>query len=84
MDWFDLLAVQGTLKSLLQHHSSKASVLWHSAFFIAQLSHTYMPARHDLNQIPYEYAVDVTNRFKGLDLANSAPEGLWMEVCKTV
>ena len=42
MDWLDLLAVQGTLKSLLQHHSSKASVLQHSAFFIAQLSHPYM------------------------------------------
>ena len=42
MDWLDLLAVQGTLKSLLQHHSSKASILWHSAFFIVQLSHPYM------------------------------------------
>ena len=42
MDWLDLLAVQGTLKSLLQHHSSKASILWHSAFFIAQLSHPHM------------------------------------------
>ena len=42
MDWLDLLAVQGTLKSLLQHHSSKASILWFSAFFIAQLSHPYM------------------------------------------
>ena len=42
MDWLDLLAVQGTLKSLLQHHSSKASILWHSAFFIVQLSHLYM------------------------------------------
>ena len=42
MDWLDLLAVQGTLKSLLQHHSSKASVLWPSAFFIVQLSHPYM------------------------------------------
>ena len=42
MHWFDLLAVQGTLKSLLQHHSSKASVLWHSAFFIVQVSHPYM------------------------------------------
>ena len=41
-DWFDLLEVQGTLKSLLQHHSSKASVLHHSAFFIVQLSHPYM------------------------------------------
>ena len=42
MDWFDLLAVQGTLKSLLQHHSSKTSILWHSAFFMVQLSHPHM------------------------------------------
>ena len=42
MDWLDLLAVQGTLKSLLQHHSSKASVIWHRGFFIVQLSHLHM------------------------------------------
>ena len=42
MDWWDVLAVQGTPKSLLQHHSSKASILWHSAFFTVQLSHPYM------------------------------------------
>ena len=42
MDWLDLLAIYGTLKSLLQHHSSKASILWHSAFFTVQLSHPYM------------------------------------------
>ena len=42
MDWLDLLAVQGTLRSLLQHHSSKASILWHSAFFMIQLSHPFM------------------------------------------
>ena len=42
MDWFNLLAVQGTLKSLLWHHSLKASILWHSAFFIVQFSHPYM------------------------------------------
>ena len=42
INWFDLLAVQGTLKSLLQHHSSKASILWCSVFFIVQLSHPYM------------------------------------------
>ena len=42
MDWLDLLAVQGTLKSLLQHHSSKSSIIWHSAFFIVLLSHLYM------------------------------------------
>jgi len=42
IDWFDLLAVQGTLTSLLQHHSSKASILWHTAFFMVQFSHLYM------------------------------------------
>ena len=42
MNWLDLLAVQGTLKSFLQHHSSNASILWHSAFFIVQFSHPYM------------------------------------------
>ena len=42
LDWLDLLAVQETLKSLLQHHSSKASILWRSAFFTVQLSHPYM------------------------------------------
>ena len=42
IDWFDLLAVQGTLKSLLQHHSLKTSILWHSAFFMVQLSHPFM------------------------------------------
>ena len=45
MDWLDLLVVQGTLKSLLQHHSSKASILWRSAFFTVQLSHPYMTTR---------------------------------------
>ena len=45
MDWFDLLAVQGTLKSLFQHHNSNASILQHSAFFIVHLSHPYMTTR---------------------------------------
>ena len=45
IDWFDLLAVQGTLKSLLQHHSWKASILWRSVFFTVQLSHLYMTTR---------------------------------------
>ena len=44
IDWFDLLAVQGTLKSLIHHYSLKASILWHSAFFMVQLSHPYMIA----------------------------------------
>ena len=49
MDWFDLLAVQGILKSLLQHHSSKASILWHSAFFTVQLAHPYMTTRKTIH-----------------------------------
>ena len=48
MDWLDLLAVQGTLKSILQHHSSKALILRHSAFFIVQLSHPYMTGKNHI------------------------------------
>ena len=55
MDWLDLLAVRGTLKSLLQHHSSKASILWSSAFFIVQLSHPY-------SLIPYQIAFRSTKK----------------------
>ena len=66
MDWLDLLAVQRTLKSLLQHHSSKASILQHSAFFIVQLSHPYMATRKTIaltrqifvdNVSAFQYAV---------------------------
>ena len=68
MDLLDLLAVQGTLKSLLQHHSSKASILWHSAFFTVQLSHPYMTTGkiHSLDEMDlsrqsnvsaFEYAI---------------------------
>ena len=68
IDWFDFLAVQGALKSLLQHHSSKASILWCSAFFIVQLSHPYMTTRKAIaltkmdfcwqsNVSAFEYAV---------------------------
>ena len=49
IDWFDLLAIQGTLKGLLQHHSSKASI-WHSAFFIVQLSHPFMTTGKTIGQ----------------------------------
>ena len=48
IDWLDPLPVQGTLKSLLQHHSLKASILWHSAFFVVQLSHSYMTTRKSI------------------------------------
>ena len=49
IDWFDFLAVQGTLKRFLQHHSSKASIFWHSAFFMVQLSYLYMTIRKTIN-----------------------------------
>ena len=49
IDGLDLLAVQGTLKSLLQHHSSKASILWHSAYFMVQLSHPYMTSAKNIS-----------------------------------
>ena len=74
MNWLDLLAVQGTLKSLLQHHRLK----------LKKVGKTARPFRYDLNQIPYDYTVEVTNRFTGLDLINRVPEELWMEVRDTV
>ena len=55
MDWLDLLAVQGTLKSLFQHHSSKASILQHSAFFIVQLSHPYMTTEKTIALIRWTF-----------------------------
>ena len=65
MDWLDLLAVQGTLKSLLQHHSSKASILQHSGFFTVQLSHPYMTVR--LQPFRRESVVeDMGNKLVGL------------------
>ena len=61
MDWLDLLAVQGTLKSLLQHHSSKASILWHSAFFRVQLSHPYMTTRKTIALTRWIFVGKVTS-----------------------
>ena len=55
MDWLDLLAVQGTLKSLLQHHSSEASILQHSAFFTVQLSHPYMTTGKTIGLIRWTF-----------------------------
>ena len=66
MDWLDLLAVQGTLKSLLQHHSSKASIIWRSAFFIVKLAHIYMPP---LSKIRCPY---VRGFISGLSIYNVA------------
>ena len=56
MNWLDLLAVQETLKSLLQHHSSKASIPWHSVFFIVQLSHPYMITGKTIALIRWTFA----------------------------
>ena len=67
MDWLDLLAVQGTLKSLCQHHSSKASILQHSAFFIVQLSHPYMTPGKTI--VSCAHKLD-QGSFKGLPLAS--------------
>ena len=55
MDWLDLLAVQGTLKSLLQHHSSKALIIWCSAFFIVQLSHPYLSTEETIALIGWTF-----------------------------
>ena len=73
MDWLDLLAVQGTLKSLLQHHSSKASIIWCSAFFTVQLSHSYvtigrniaLTRRTTVGKVmsAFQYAVQVSHSF---------------------
>ena len=62
MDWLDLLAVQGTLKSLLQHHSSKASILQHKAFFIVQLSHPYMTTRKTIALMRQTFAGKVMSQ----------------------
>ena len=63
MDWLDLLAVQGTLKSLLQHHSSKTSILQPSAFFIVQLSHPYMTTRKTIALTRWAFVGKVMSLF---------------------
>ena len=60
IDWFDLLAVQGTLKSLLLNHNSKASILQHSAFYMVQLSHPYMITRKNITLSRQTFAADVS------------------------
>ena len=62
MDWLDLLAVQGTFKSLLQHHSSKPLILWHSALFIVQLSHPYMTTRKTIALTRWAFVGKVMSR----------------------
>ena len=74
MDWLDLLAVQGTLKSLLQHHSSKASIHQHSAFFIIQLSHPYMTPSHNLPSIPLGWDNPHREMHSGITPRGSPPQ----------
>ena len=79
MDWLDLLAVQGTLKNLLQHHSSKASVLRHLAFFIVQLSHPYMTTGHIILQ-HYSSALlwrDLSSFPHALNIPPGIRDGFW-------
>ena len=61
IDWFDFLAVQGTLKSILQHHSSKASILWQSAFFMVQLLHPYMTTGKTIALTRWTFVDQVTS-----------------------
>ena len=75
MDWLNFLAVQGTLKSLLQHHSSKASILPHSAVFIVQLSHPYMSTALQLCKTFKFYLIFQFNLIKNIQF-NSVPEKL--------
>ena len=75
MDWLDLLAFQGTLKSLLQHHSSKVSILWHSAFFTVQLSHPYMTTGNTIALTRWTFVGDSDNKIYMLaDLQQSIIE----------
>ena len=68
MDWLDLLAIQGTLKSLLQHYSSKASILWCSAFFIVQLSHPYMTIGKTRALTRWTFVLEPINQTTGSNL----------------
>ena len=77
MDWLDLLAVQGTLKSLFQHHSSKASILWHSAFFIVQLSHPYMTTGNTIALIRWTFVGKVMSLLFNM-LSSLLMSKLWL------
>ena len=66
MDWLDLLPIQGTVKSLLQHQSSKASILWHSAFFICQVSHSYMTTGRHIALTSWTFVDKVMSLFSNM------------------
>ena len=82
LDWLDLLAVQETLKSLLQHHSSKASILRYSAFFIAQLSHSYMTTGKTITLIQFS-SVQPLSRVQLYDLMNCSMPGLPVQLSES-
>ena len=72
IDWFDLLSVQRTLKSLLQHHNSKASILWHSAFFIVQLSHPCMTPRKTIALTRWTFVGKVMSLHVNMQVGHSS------------
>ena len=80
IDWFDLLAVQGTLKSLLQHHSSKASILWRSAFFIVQLWHLYMTGKTIIRVLRGQIKRGLVQEATTLEEASTVLGGWWQGV----
>ena len=82
MDWLDLLAVQGTLKSLLQDHSSKVTILWHSAFFIVQLSHPYMTTGKTIALTRRTFVGKVTSLLFNMLSATAAAKSL--QLCPTL
>ena len=73
MDWLDLLAVQGTLKSFLQHHSSKTSILWCSAFFTVQISHPYMTTGKTIALIRRNFVGKVMSLLLNISVGHSFP-----------
>ena len=72
IDWFDILSVRGTLKSLFQHHSPKASILQHSAFFIVQLSHPYMTTGKTISSVQFSHSV-VSDSLRLHELQHARP-----------
>ena len=77
IDWLDFLAIQGTLKSLLQHHSSKASILWCSAFFMVQLSHPHMTTGKTIALTKWTLVGKVVSRFL---IVNNAAMNIWVHI----
>ena len=84
MNWFDLLAVQGVLKSLLQHHSSKASILWHSAFFMVQFSHPYMTTGKTIALTMWTFVGKVMSLLFNMLSAAAAAAAKSLQSCPTL